>query len=313
MRGSVRLAILADVHDNLPALEAVVEDLRRQRVDGIIAAGDYLIRGPFPLETLRLLRTLDAWMIRGNTEEYVLAYDAGQAPAPWYASEQWAALRWTYEQLDREMLGFIAALPEQRVVALEGVAPIRVVHGSPSDPSARLIPDGNPEVLRWFRSAGFLSQDSDPSGLQSAFAQIDEPVLVCAHTHIPWAQEQDGKLACNPGAVSGAVSGDPRAQYALLTWLDGRWQTEHRAVPYDLGRIRRAFHDRGLLAEGGPFARAYLLSIETGRNVVGRLFRHVDRLAIQAGHEEWVVIPETIWDDAMSTFPWDDYTHESRR
>lgn len=52
--------------------------------------------------------------------------------------------------------------------------------------------------------------------------------------------------------------------YALLTWEDGRWQVEHRAVAYDVTRVRQAFRDRGFLAEGGVFARAYLFSIETG-------------------------------------------------
>jgi predicted phosphodiesterase len=309
----MRLAVLADVHDNLPALEAVVEDARRQHVDGIIAAGDYLVRGPFPLETMRLLRSLDAWMIRGNTEGYLLTYDAGQAPEPWYTSDQWAALRWTCERIDGETLDVIEALPEQRVVALDGVAPIRVVHGTPGDPLGRLIPDGNPESLRWFRQAGFLSRDDEPVGLASAFAQIDEPVLVCGHTHIPWVQAEDGRLACNPGAVSGALNGDPRAQYALLTWRHGRWRVEHRAVAYDLDRLRRAFRESGLLAEGGPFARAYLLSIETGQNVVGRLFWHLDRLAREAGLGDWMVLPDTIWARAVSTFPWEDYAHQPRR
>ena len=308
----MRLAVLADVHDNLPALEAVVEDARRQQVDGFVAAGDYLVRGPFPVETLRLLRSLGAWMIRGNAEGYVFAYAAGQAPVPWYNSDQWAALRWTCEHIDRESIDFIQALPEQRIVALDGVTSIRVVHGSLSDPLGRLIPVGDPEALPWFRRAGFLSQAGDSPGLQSTFAQIGESVLVCAHTHIPWAQEQDGWLACNPGAVSGALNGDPRAQYALLRWQDGRWQVEHRAVPYDLDRVRRAFRERGLLAEGGPFARAYLLSIETGRNVVGHLFSHIDQVAAETGHEEWVMVPETVWDQAVSTFRWDDYADEPR-
>ena len=309
----MRLAVLADVHDNLPALEAVVEDMRRHDVDGIIAAGDYVVRGPFPVETMRLLRSLDAWIIRGNTEGYVLAYHAGRAPKPWYTSDQWAALRWTCEHLDRETLDFIGSLPEQRVVALEGVAPIRVVHGTLNDPFGRLIPDGDQELLRWFREAGFLSRDDDPPGLTSTFAQVDEPVLICGHTHIPWVEEKDGRMACNPGAISGALNGDPRAQYALLTWQDGRWRVEHRSVSYELDRVRQAFHDRGLLAEGGAFARAYLLSIETGRNVVGQLLWHLDRLAVKAGYPDWVVVPETIWDRAVSTFPWDSYAEDSRR
>lgn len=303
----MQLAVLADVHANLPALEAVVEDIRQHQVDGIIAAGDYVVRGPFPVETTRLLRSLGAWMIRGNAEDYLLAYDAGEAPPSWDTSDQWAAIRWTHDQLDRETLDFLATLPEQRVVALEGTAPIRVVHGSPSDQSGRLFPDRNPDALDWFRKAGLLPQDSDPPRLRRALADISEAVLVCGHTHIPWAQEQDGRLALNPGAVSGALNEDVRAQYALLTWEDDHWRVEHRAVAYDVSRVRLAFHERGLLSEGGAFARAYLLSIETGRNAVGHLFSAIDTLAVEAGLEGWSVVPEAIWDHAVTTFRWTEY------
>jgi len=307
----MRLAVLADVHDNLPALQAVVEDIRKLDVDGVITAGDYLVRGPYPVETSRLLRSLAGWMIRGNAEGYLLAYDAGEAPSPWYTSDQWAAMRWTYEHLDRETLDFIAGLPQSRVVKLDGTTPIRVVHGSPSDPSERLFPDEDPNKLYWFRKAGLLPEHCDPPRLAHAFAQIRESVLLCGHTHIPWVQEQDGRLALNPGAVSGALNGDARAQYALLIWEGGPWQVEHRAVAYDLTRVRRAFRDRGFLAEGGAFARAYLLSIETGRNVVGHLFSHVDKLALEAGVEDWDVVPGAIWDRAVTTFRWTEYTSES--
>jgi len=307
----MRLAVLADVHDNLPALEAVVEDMRHHSVDGVIAAGDYMVRDPYPVETSRLLRSLDGWMTRGNAEGYLLAYDAGEVPASWCASDQWAAMRWTYAQADHETLDFIVELLQQRVVTVDDAPPIRVVHGSPTDPSGRLFPDEDPDALRWFRKAGLLAQDGDPPWLRRAFAQISKPVLVCAHTHIPWVQEEDGRLA--PGVVSGALNGDACAQYALLTWEKGRWQVEHRAVAYDLTPVRRAFRDTGFLAEGGPFAKAYLLSIETGRNVVWHLFSHIDRLALEAGLEDWVVVPEAIWDRAVNTFRWADYGGESRR
>jgi predicted phosphodiesterase len=307
-----RLAVLADVHGNLPALEAVLLDIEQQDVDGIIAAGDYLTSGPSPVEVVRLLRSLDAWMIRGNAEGYFLSYRAGDAPETWYKSYQWAGMRWSYQQLDSETLDFIARLPEERVLApggsaLDGATPIRVVHGSPHSPSERLFPDADPIALGWFREAGLLPPDRDPPRLERTLDPIGEPVLVCAHTHIPWVQGDGARLALNPGAVSLSFVGDARARYALLAWVDDRWQVEHRAVPYGLDRVRQDFHASGFLTEGGAFARAALLTIETGQNAIGHLYSHIDRVAVGAGLEDWVVIPDILWERAVATFDWDTY------
>ncbi len=303
----VRLAVLADVHGNLPALEAVLADVEQHGVDGIIVAGDLVGGGPQSVEVIRRLRSLRTWMIRGNSENYFLDYDSGKSPDGWYTSYQWAVMRWSYHSLDRETLDFIASLPEQRVVALDGTAPIRVVHGSLQSPSGRLFPDRDPARLHWFRKARLLPPDRDPDKLDLTFEQINEPVLVCGHTHIPWKQEQDGRLALNPGAVCNPLNGDVRAQYALLTWLDDRWQVEHRAVPYNLDRIRTAFRESGLLAKGGAFARACLLGIETGQNVAGHFLSHVYGLAAEAGFEDCDVVPDGIWDRAVTTFNWNEF------
>ena len=113
-----RLALLSDVHGNLPALEAVLEDIRQHGVDGIIVAGDST-GGPQQGEVIDRLRATTEWIIRGNNEDYLLAYQSGEAPEAWWTSKQWAMMRWSYQQLDSETLGFIASLPSQRVVELE--------------------------------------------------------------------------------------------------------------------------------------------------------------------------------------------------
>jgi putative phosphoesterase len=287
----MRLAVLSDVHGNLPALEAVLDNLRQHAVDGIIVAGDFTA-GPHADETIGLLRSLGSWTIRGNGDTAQVRYDAGDAPETWRTSRQFVLLRWSHRHLTRESLEYMKSLPEQRVVEIAGTAPIRVVHGSPRDPTEGLGPD-------------------DPASLDWALAHTTEPVLVCGHTHIPWKLERDGKLALNPGAVCGPLNGDTRAQYALLTWYDNRWRAAHYAVPYDLERIRAAFRESGLLEEGGAMARAFLLSIETGQDVWGDWLSHAYRLAANAGYMNRDMVPDDIWEQAAATFDWDWYEAES--
>jgi predicted phosphodiesterase len=309
----MRLAVLADIHGNLAALEAILADMAHQGVDGIIVAGDFVDQ-PQPLETVGMLRALGCWMIRGNRENYLLAYHRGDAPERWHVSIQWTGLRWSYRQLDREALGFMASLPEQRVVAVDGTAPIRVVHGSPRSVTELLLPDHDPVAMAQYEQAGLLALNYSQLGLDAALAEFDEPVLVCGHSHIPWSQHQKGRFVVNPGSAGAPLDGNVRAQYAVLTWQRGEWRAEHRAIPYDLDRIRDAYRESGALAQGGGFTRALLRCIETGQNVPGHLLDHFYALAARAGFGDQDVIPDSIWEQAVATFDWKTgrVSHEGR-
>ena len=284
----MRLAVMSDVHGNLPALQAVLSDLKQHEPDGIIVAGD-LIGGPQVDETVRLLRSRGSLMIRGNSDSGILRYDAGDMPPHWSTHRQFALPRWIHRHLDRKTLDFIKSLPEQRVVEMADTVAVRIVHGSPRDPSEGIFP---------YR---------DPRTLDLALAQTNEPALLCGHTHIPWKVERDGKLALNPGAVSGSRNGQVGALYALLTWSDGQWQVEHLTVPYDLEKIRTAYRESGLLEEGGAWAQADILGIETGQDALDDFCSYAYGLAAEAGFQDCDAVPDDVWERATATFGWDSY------
>jgi predicted phosphodiesterase len=304
----MRVAVLADIHGNLPALEAVLADASQQGVDEYIVAGDFT-GGPHPQETLDLLLSLGCWLIRGNSEDYVLAIDTGEAPRAWQVSDQWATLRWSFERLSRESIDHIAGLPEQRCLVLNGAAPLRVVHGSPSNPSAFLYPDGDLTALEFYRRAELLPQDGQLPELAAVLAGVGEQTLVCGHSHISWIQEADGRLAVNVGAVSSPNNDDLGAQYGLLEWREGHWWAKLRSVPYDLEEARAAFENTGLLEAGGAMAEAFLLGILTAQNVPGRFARHVRRLEEAAGCVPGEETPDAVWQQAIATFEWAEFTH----
>lgn len=282
------LAVLSDIHGNLPALEAVLEALEAFAVDGFILAGDF-VGGPQVNETLDWLRSLKIWGIKGNSDINLIQYDNGTAPQAWRHSKQFSLARWAHRNIHPSHLDYLKKLPEQLTVEMMGRTSIRVVHGSPRDPYESIFPDKNPESLKL------------------ALAQIPERTCVFGHTHIPWKQVCSGKMALNPGAVCGALNGDVRAQFALLMWENDHWQVEHRAVPYDHARSRRAFEESGLLEEAGALAKAFLLSNETGQNVGDFFLKYAYRLAAEAGYGDCQVVPDPIWDRASETFNWARY------
>lgn len=296
VKDSLRLAILADIHGNLPALEAVLADARAQGVDGYIIAGDLLLGAPFPVETLDRLRSLDAWIIQGNNDVYFTRYDTGVAPATWQTRAQWAPLRWGYARLGRDALDYLAALPERLIVTLPGAAPICVIHGSPRAVAEGIVPDA-PEIRRKFAQA----RSTNNIYVEDALTQIAEPVLVCGHTHIAWKYRHNGRLALNPGAVGGPIDGVVGAEYALLTWQDDRWTADLRVVEYDVAALLVAYRESGMLVEGGTMVRALMRGIETGQNHPWYLVLHAFDLAAQAGIAHDGVVPDEIWERAAAT------------
>ncbi len=297
----MRLALLSDIHANLPALEAVLDDADRQGVNGIIFAGD-LIGGPHLVETVKLLRQRDAWAIRGNNELYLLEYPLPSADR-WQESQQWGMVRWSYRQLDADALAWISTLPDQLVLELPGASPIRIVHGSLRSPTDFLFPDRGSERREIFRLSGLIRPDREVTPLAEAIDGLAESVLVCGHSHIPWQQEENGHLVLNPGSVGVPLDGQVRAEYALLAWTEGRWQAEQRYVPYDHSGLPIAFKESGLLEEGGAFARAYMMDMERGSNVVVALVNYAYQLAATAG-ASGRLLPPALWQEAVDTFDW---------
>ena len=278
----MRIAVLSDVHGNLPALEAVLADLKDFSPRHILFAGDFT-RGPHPNEVIDRLRELDTLMIRGNDDRGPLRYVDRQVPQEWRTFKQFGMLRWTVNHLSARNLAFLRELPEQRVVHLPGADSLRLVHGSPDHPARGLDPVG------------------EPAALDQALNGIAEVGLVCAHTHRQWAVCRKGRLAVNPGAVAGTQIG-PRAQYARLEWDGRRWQVDLRTVDYDTAPLRAAFEASGLLAEGGMMALGFLLSMETGHDHMMAFFHFASKLAGQAGCPAGQAIPDEIWDRATGFY-----------
>jgi putative phosphoesterase len=284
----MKIALLSDIHGNLPALQAVLDSLQSFQPDILAVAGD-LTGGPYSNEVIHLLLDREAVMILGNSDLGLLRYKRGDAPREWQTSKQFGLSRWNARNLSDINFQILFDLPEQSVIKPPGVDPIHIVHGTPRDPYEAIYPD------------------RDLSLLDLSLQMIDQLVLVCGHTHEQWYLRRNGKIAVNPGSVAGPLNGVVGAQCALIDWKDNQWQVELLTVPYNLDPLRIAFHESGLLREGGPIARAFLLSHETGRNVSLDFLTYAFQLAEKAGFKNCQVLPDEIYDLAGATFSWETY------
>jgi predicted phosphodiesterase len=95
----MKIAVLADIHGNLPALNAVLTEIEDEGVNQILVAGDFL-GAPYPVEIIRILQDLKVCMIRGNTDEYILRIHSNPSDSNWYRSKQFAPTYWIYKCLN---------------------------------------------------------------------------------------------------------------------------------------------------------------------------------------------------------------------
>jgi putative phosphoesterase len=279
----MRIAVLADIHGNLPALETALKEIEEDKVEGFIVAGD-MVGGPYPVEVLNRLRDLGAWMILGNNENYILKFATGEAPEWWYTARQWAFMHWNFKRMDQGSLEFLKSLPEQKTVAVPETMPIRVVHGSPRKTSELVYPD------------------RDISILDIALQMVSEPVLIFGHTHIPWQLRRNGHLALNPGSVCATLAGKTGGSYAIIAWESDHWEAELRELHYDISLIKKAFENTGLLEEGGVFAERWLHDIETGNNTLPVFVDYAYEQAAKAGYPDSPFVPDDIWNEAAKSF-----------
>ncbi len=237
----VRIAILADVHGNLPALEAVIADIERLGVDRVIVNGDSVNRGPQSVEVARLLADCSFEATLGNHDDLmVMMHDRNPDLGDTLDDPFWAATRVTAEGLATG--GYLAAVKE---------LPMTVRIGEP-DAASLLISHGSPRHYR----EGY-GPSLTPEMISEIVEDYPADVLVGSHTHRPHLQRWARYTVMNTGSVGAPFNGDPRAQYLVLTLQGGVWSAEFRRVPYDLESAVAAYATTGLLDAGGLSAHIF--------------------------------------------------------
>jgi predicted phosphodiesterase len=204
------LALLYDIHGNLPALEAVLEDAESAGADRFLLGGDYAAFGAWPAETVERLRGLEARWLRGNVDRWTIdPSGAPEAARP--------ALERCRELLGEDLAGELARLPER---VEDGDA--LFVHASPLSDVRSFMPD--------------------PADADEGLLAGERPArLVFGHTHLPFSRPGPlGVAMLNPGSVGMPFDGDHRAAYALVR---GDGSVEPRRVDYDHGRSAEAVRD----------------------------------------------------------------------
>ena len=241
-----RLAVLSDIHGNLPALEAVMADMVAFRPDAVVVAGDVVNWGPFSCECVEIVQREGWAVIRGNNEYYLLDHDTPREPAAWLDRTQWPMLAWLKEQLN-DYHARIAMWPDELSLCFPDGPPIRVVHGVSNNPWKGL----------------YAAHDSTISA--PLLAGIAEPIVIAGHTHLAMNHTVDQWQVLNPGTVGVPLSGTGAAQYMLLDAAGDAWNPIFRSVDYDQTPVFKAFEAQHFVQRCGPIGHAVVKEFETSR------------------------------------------------
>jgi predicted phosphodiesterase len=191
----VRLAALYDIHGNLPALEATLDEVERAGIDVVVVGGD-VVGGPFPAACLALLneRAPEAHFLRGNHESEVLAFAAG-ADMP--EGPERTVARWAVEQLGADGLLRVASWPLTLSLRVGDLGRVLFCHATPTSDTA------------------VFTRDTPPGHVAALFAGIDADVAVCGHTHMP-VDRRVGPLRIVTAGSVGAPFGAAGAHWLVF-------------------------------------------------------------------------------------------------
>lgn len=270
----MRIALIADVHSNILALEAVMRAAKKHHPDRILSLGDQVNLGPYPKETLSLLRAENVTCLHGNHERYILSAMAGD---PGYDGANFDSLRYNASRLTAEEITF------PKVLELEGVT---FTHALPEDDR---FPVFDPErALPLLREKNF-----------------ERPThIVCGHGHNPTHIQVGNVTIDSIGSVGCMDDGVPgTAPYAILTVEHGETALRPYYVAYDTRPMRRMFIESGM-ADFCPIM-AHIICLQMMRNQ-DFLVEFVTRAqALSRARGERNVSLKT-WQDADQAFDWPD-------
>jgi len=208
------MALLSDIHGNLPALEEVLRWLTDREVTSLFVAGDILLGGDQPLEVWRRLRQAQAHCVRGLSDNALVSIDTRNLEA--IGEEQKAKLERfirTRAMIGDLVLKEVRSLPQTLRVPLIDGSEVVITHGAPTDPNAEISDDLRDEEM-------LALIGDDPAD-----------VVVCGATHVPFQRTIEGVHVINVGSVGAAPEGRFAHFTTLMPRMDGA-QIEQHVVEY---------------------------------------------------------------------------------
>lgn len=225
-----RIAFISDIHSNLPALEATLENIRLKGITDIYCLGDIIGYHSNTNEVVSLLRESSVVSIMGNHDMVITQENFDRNEKNNFV------LTWNLDVLTDENRNYLSALPLSMDIDIDDVK-VKIVHGSPESIDE------------------YIREGSDTADYY--LNRMETDVLISGHTHLPYIMERNGKYLLNTGSVGKPKFGKPECSYIVLAVEGSEINPEIITLPYDVERITKDLKDK-------QFPEKLILALESG-------------------------------------------------
>lgn len=216
----MKFAVISDIHGNMQALDAVLNDIKKENCSSILCLGDLAMAGPEPAKAVELIKSIaeDGKMtvIQGNTDYLISNFDSevtNRLAASFPIMSE--ALKNDIQVIPDYLKEYLKNLPVQKTLEIEGVK-VLLVHGSPRKNDENIMPDLPIEKV------------------EEMLEGVVSDLIFCGHTHIPCGfQTTNKQTVVNVGSVGRPFTPEPKACYAIVDFKNNGFEVSHKFVEYD--------------------------------------------------------------------------------
>ena len=250
----MKVAIISDIHGNIRALDAVLDDCKKLSIDQIVCAGDTVNPLRESLLVWNRLKELKIPVVRGNHEDFIINNFYQTDNLEGFQSTR--PVKLVADYLGSDVADEFSKLPLSFKIEGPDCRNLYVCHASPLS-----------NEISFYDGIG--------CDLEKELESVDEQIIISGHCHAQWSAHWKNKELISVGSVGMSLTGAPKAQYLILEYSKGTWSFSHRSIDYDSQETAKNYVESGWVYEGGPFAWLFYDQFVTGE---GRLERCLDYL-----------------------------------
>jgi len=305
----MKYAIISDIHGNLHALSAVLENIKKDNVDGYLFVGDYFADYPYPNEVIDTIRELkNTYIISGNKEQYLIDLQVHDKDK--WIHDQFKVMYWNFQELRKDNLDFLLSLPDIKSIKICGKK-VSLLHNIKS-----LIQGTTLDLLsspRYFEAMEkepfehddfleYINQllSSDQSLIQK-LEGIDAEIIIFGHTHLQWYANLNGKTLINAGSCGLPLDYQTSAPYTLLEIDDSDLLVTECRVEYDIDKLIQDVKSSSLYFNAKDWCNLVLNEMAHAKEEVAFFFRHANKIAELHNNKSWP-LDNQIWALAIDSW-----------